>query len=148
MIIDRLVNSDMYNDLTPGLKKAFEFLKTNDLENMEVGRYEVDGDKVVALVQEKTTQLEASWESHDHHIDLQFIISGQEKIGYYPVEGMKAIKAYDAENDFTSLEEVDGDYLTLRDDIFMLLYPEDGHQPAMAIDQPMDIKKVVVKILV
>jgi YhcH/YjgK/YiaL family protein len=113
---------------------------------MEVGRYDIDGDKVFALVQEKTTQLHAPWESHDHHIDLQFSITGQEKIGYYPVEGMKAIKPYDAENDFTALEDVPGDFMTLRDDIFMLLFPVDGHLPAIAVDQPMDVKKVVIKI--
>lgn len=120
MIIDRLGNSDMYNGINPGFKKAFDFLKTNDLANMEVGRYDIDGDKVFALV--------------------------QEKVGYYPVEGMKAIKPYDAVNDFTALEDVPGDFMTLRDDIFMLLFPEDGHLPAIAVDQPMDVKKVVIKI--
>ena len=146
MIIDQLENSDIYSAINPGFKKAFDFLKTNDLEKMEVGRYDIDGDNVFALVQEKTTQLQAPWESHNHYIDLQFSISGQEKIGYYPVEGMKAIKPYDAVNDFTALEDVPGEFMTLKENTFMLLFPVDGHLPAIAVDQPMNVKKVVIKI--
>ena len=36
-------------------QKAFDFLKNSDLEHMEVGRYEIDGDDIYAMIQKQTT---------------------------------------------------------------------------------------------
>ena len=36
-------------------QKAFDFLKNSNLEHMEVGRYEIDGDDIYAMIQKQTT---------------------------------------------------------------------------------------------
>lgn len=36
-------------------QKAFAFLKNSDLEHMEIGRYEIDGDDVFAMIRKQTT---------------------------------------------------------------------------------------------
>lgn len=148
MIIDQITNTQKYNGLNPGLEKAFHFLKTTDLENLDEGSYELDGDKVVAIVQGYKTVTSAPWEFHKHHIDIQYIISGQEKIGYHASKSMKLSKPYNVEFDYAHLEDVDGDYLTLKDGDFMLLFPEDGHVPRIAVDEPASVKKVVVKVVI
>lgn len=148
MIVDRLKNAYKYYSMNPGLEKAFEFLKTADLANIKAGRYELDGDRVVALVQEYTTMPEPEWESHNYHIDIQYLISGVEKIGYYPVAGMKPIKEYNVKDDYDILAPVEGDYLTLKDDTIMILFPEDGHQPRKAAGEPIPVRKVVIKVLI
>ncbi|MGH4137342.1 YhcH/YjgK/YiaL family protein [Clostridium sp.] len=151
MIIDRLINVQQYYELAPGLKKAFEFLKTTDLEKLEVGKYEIDGEKIVVLVQEYDTNPTPKWESHKYHIDIQYLVSGEEKIGYRPLEGMVPPNPdpYKMTYDCTFYEEnYKGDYLTLKDDIFMIFFPKDGHVPRVSVGQPMPVKKVVIKVLI
>lgn len=148
MIVDTLKNAYKYYSLNPGLEKAFHFLKTADLANIKAGRYELDGDRVVALVQEYTTMPEPDWESHDYHLDVQYLISGVEKVGYYPVTEMKPIQDYNIKDDYDILAPVEGDYITLRDDVIMLLFPQDGHQPRKAAGTPMPVRKVCIKVLI
>ena len=52
MIIDALANMDFYKNLNESLYKGLRFLKETDLAALPVGRYEIDGDAVFALVQE------------------------------------------------------------------------------------------------
>ena len=40
MIIDKIENAKNYYGLGEKFQKAFEYLKSNDLENMENGKYE------------------------------------------------------------------------------------------------------------
>lgn len=49
MIIGTLSTYERYYVLGDGFKKAFEFLKNNDIRNMEPGRYDIDGDRSMFL---------------------------------------------------------------------------------------------------
>ncbi|NLY45589.1 MAG: DUF386 domain-containing protein [Tissierella sp.] len=148
MIIDTLKNAHLYYDLAPGLEKGFEFIKTADLENLPEGVYELDGKKVVALIQEYTTMDNPPWETHDFHLDIQYLYKGEELIGYYPhIEDMVKSGPYNRATDCDLYEDVDGDYITLKDDIIMILFPQDGHLPRKAIAEPMAVKKVVIKVM-
>lgn len=148
MIIDTLKHAYKYYNLVPGLEKGFEFLKTADLENLPAGRYELDGDRVVALVQEYTTMENPPWESHNYHLDIQYLVKGEELIGYRPKEGMVPSQPYNAKDDYDLLEEAGGDYITLKDDVIMILFPQDGHLPRKVAGEPMAVKKVVIKVLI
>lgn len=57
MIIDALANMDFYRNLNESLYKGLRFLRETDLAAIPVGRYEIDGDAVFALVQEYETHL-------------------------------------------------------------------------------------------
>ena len=61
-------------------QKAFDFLKNSDLEHMEVGRYEIDGDDIYAMIQKQTTAAPENKkaESHYKYIDIQYLIRGEE----------------------------------------------------------------------
>lgn len=149
MIIDTLKNSHLYYDMVPGLKEGFEWIKTTDLDAIEPGAYEIDGKKVVALVQEYDTMIDPPWETHDFHLDIQYLHKGEELIGYYPhIEDMVKSGPYNAATDCDLYENIDGDYVTLKDDVIMILFPQDGHLPRKAInDKPIPVKKVVIKVM-
>jgi YhcH/YjgK/YiaL family protein len=53
--------------------------------------------------------------------------------------------AYEADRDFVPLAG-DGDFLTLTAGDFMLLFPEDGHMPGIAVGASSPVKKAVFKI--
>ena len=148
MIVDTLRNSHLYYDMAPGLDKAFEWIKNTNFDEVEAGAYEIDGKKVVGLVQEYDTQENPPWETHDFHIDVQFLHKGEELIGYYPrIEEMVKSGEYNQENDYDLYEDIEGDYVTLKDDVIMILFPQDGHVPRKAVNEPMAVKKVIVKIM-
>lgn len=67
------------------------FLKNSDLEHMEVGRYEIDGDDIYAMIQKQTTAAPENKkaESHYKYIDIQYLICGEEMQGVAPLPGGK-----------------------------------------------------------
>lgn len=148
MVKDLLSLSDRYASLGPRFVRAFEFARTADVTTMPDGIHPIGGDDVRALVQRYTTKREgeARWEAHRKNIDLQYVISGEEHVGVAPLGRMRA-DPYDAEKDIMWLDG-QGDWVTLRPGEFMLLWPEDVHMPAMAIDTPMPVLKVVIKIAI
>ena len=146
MVKDLLSLSDRYQALGPRFVRAFQYAKATDFSSMETGTYPVGGDDVRALVQRYTTKpaSELRWEAHRKNIDLQFVLTGEEHIGVVPIDRLVA-DPYDAEKDIMWLTG-EGDRVTLRPGEFVLLWPEDAHMPAMAIDTPMPVLKVVIKI--
>ena len=90
MIIDALANMDFYKNLNESLYKGLRFLKETDLAALPVGRYEIDGDAVFALVQEYETHLpeECRWEAHYTYTDIQYIVEGNEKMGWKALDGV------------------------------------------------------------
>jgi biofilm protein TabA len=50
MILDILENAYRYAGLHKGFAKAFEFLSRRDLKELEVGKYEIDSERVYGIV--------------------------------------------------------------------------------------------------
>jgi biofilm protein TabA len=159
MIIDQLHNieSGFYpallsatdaTGLTQRFAQAFHFLQTTDLENAAPGRVDIDGDLIFALIQEYNTKpLEQGfWEAHRKYIDIQYVVSGEEHMGYANLAQLTA-GDYDESKDFLPLHG-QGSFIRLPAGMFTLFMPEDAHMPGMAVDQPQPVKKVVVKIAV
>ena len=68
------------------LEAALKWLADHDLPNMEAGTYEVQGKDLYIMIQDFTTQPagERRPERHDDYLDLQYIVSGVERMGYVP----------------------------------------------------------------
>lgn len=148
MICDNIANAHLYAGLGPRFNQAFEYLRKTDLAALPVGRYELDGKNLYVLVQEYASKLkeQGKWEAHRRYIDLQYIHQGCERMGYAQISHLKQ-GDYNPDKDFLALSG-EGDFLTLQGGDFMLLWPNDGHMPGMALDTPSPVKKVVVKIAI
>jgi len=148
VIVDHISNAERYAALGPRFKQAFDFLRTTDLNALEKGRYPLAGDALFALVQAYNTKApsEGFWEAHRRYIDLQFVLQGTERIGYAPLHRMQ-LESYDEQRDLSVLLG-EGDFLTLTDGCFMLLWPEDVHMPGLQADQSGPVRKIVFKIAV
>lgn len=148
MIIDRIDNAYFYYTVHPRFKRAFDYIHQLDTATIPVGRHEIDGDAMFALVQEYDTKLKEQglWEAHRRYIDLQYVVQGIEGFGYANVNHLKQGE-YDSAKDFLPLHG-EGDLVTVHSGSFILLLPEDAHMPGMAIDKPAPVKKVVIKIAV
>ena len=84
MVVDRLENIEKYASLNPLFAQAIEFLKSHDLNALEVGKTELKGkDLLVNVAQTKPkTKEEAKLETHKDFIDIQIPLSGTEIMGY------------------------------------------------------------------
>ncbi len=149
MISDTIENRHFYTLLSPRIKMALDYLGTTDFSALEPGRYDVDGDRIFALVQEyKTIPMEmGKWECHQQYIDIQYIVEGTEQIGFANRDKMDVMIEYNPTHDITFLKG-EGNYVTFTKGCFGIFFTHDAHQPKVAPGNgPGQVKKVVVKIL-
>ena len=148
MIVDQLDKVNLYSHISDRFAVAFKYLQTNDWSTIAVGRYEIEDSEVFALVSEYGSKKneDAKWEAHRKYADIQVIISGEEKMGYAPLATMSAKDEYNPEKDIVFLNGT-GDYITAKPDSFIVFFPHDAHQPGVAINGSVPVKKVVIKVL-
>ena len=146
MILDRIENAPLYYATHKRFQQAFEYIASIDIHTIPVGRHEVDGASLYALVQEYDTKLkeQGKWEAHRRYIDLQFVVQGVEGFGYANVHHLQQGE-YDAAKDLLPLQG-EGDLIIVKGGNFLLLMPEDAHMPCMAIGEPAPVRKIVLKI--
>ncbi len=152
MIFDQAKNLDFYKTLGVGGRyaKAVEWLKSQDLANLENGKYEIDGKNVYANVMSYTTipWEEAKYEAHENYTDIQYVITGSEVMTYAPVDALNPSGPYNAEKDVIKFDNSNpGLQVVTNAGEYMIFFPWDGHKPKAANGEPAEIKKVVVKIL-
>ena len=84
MIIDKTENLEKYASINPLFPKVVEFLKTNDLNALEPGKYEIEGKDLFVNIQmaKGKTPDEAVIETHNKMIDIQIPITAAETFGY------------------------------------------------------------------
>ena len=127
--------------------KAFEFLRTKDLQTLAIGRHAIDGDNVYATVQDVPTKDYDStmWESHRKYIDLQYVIRGKEKIGRESPEKLTVTRPYVEARDIMNYSGPGKLYLAVPG-TFFLFFPSDAHRPNIADGDKIADKKIVIKI--
>jgi biofilm protein TabA len=147
MILDELRNARVYNGLGPLFARALAFLQKTDLARLPSGRHEIEGDALFAIVDESPTKPleQCAYEAHRKYWDIQYVISGVERMGYAPAASMKVIKPYDPEKDIMFLDGK-GDLLTVNAGMFAVFGPQDAHRPKVAVDAPAPERKIVVKV--
>jgi biofilm protein TabA len=146
VVSDLLTNAHLYAALGTRIARGLQFLAETDLAGLPPGKHEIDGKRLFALVSDYRPKMftECRWEAHREYIDLQYMVSGVERIGVAPTARMKETE-YRADRDLAWLEGA-GDFLTFGAGQFMLLWPGDAHMPGVEAGVPGQARKVVVKI--
>lgn len=147
MILDTLENAAKYAGLRIGCSEAFGFLDQPGLAELEDGKYEISGDLVYAIVQrcDGRKPEEAKLEGHRRHIDIQYVISGNESMGWSPRSHQETSISYDEEADLEFFEGSPEALVLVPPGSFAVFLPTDAHMPCIG-DGP--IHKVVVKVAV
>ena len=146
MIIDTIENLSKYVALNPLFADVVEFLKNNDLQTMEPGKYPIK-DKNLFLnlqVAKQRTKDTAFLETHIELIDIQIPISAAETIGYTPLCDLPDFE-YNAEKDITKYGDTKPQtYVTVNPGQIAIFFPQDGHAPC--ITDASEIKKAIFKV--
>lgn len=150
MILTEINNAESRLPGGAAFKLTLEFLRRPDIRNFPDGRYEIDGERVFAMVQryETVSQAEPKFEAHRKYIDVQFMASGAELIGWAPLKKMAVTEAYDVGKDACFGYVPAGEWKPLRLEAGQLavLDPEDAHAPRLAAGAPAPVTKIVVKV--
>ena len=152
MIVTDLKHIEYQVPMTPALQKAIAFLRKRDIDNLPYGKAEIDGDRIFAIIQRyETVRTDPpKFEFHRKYIDVQFIVSGEETIGWAPMESMTITEAYHADKDICFGKVASGKWTPVRLHAgkLAMLRPEDAHAPKLATAAPSPVMKIVVKIAV
>jgi YhcH/YjgK/YiaL family protein len=147
MILDIIENVNFYKGLSPSLDRAFNYIVSTDFTRLETGKHVLNGDDLFALVNEYDTQPDSGLllEAHRKYIDVQFMVSGRERVGYLPLQNQVPVKEYDPEKDFILFKN-DCSFFDFESGMFAVFFPGDLHMPGVCFDVPGKVRKVVVKV--
>ena len=114
---------------------SFEELKSMDFSPLDLrfGEYETKPAECVPF------------EAHRIYWDLQLVLDGEELVGCAPLASLTESVPYDGQNDI-AFYSGEGDYVTLKEGMALLLAPWDGHKPGVSGKAVSHIKKIVVKL--
>lgn len=129
---------------------AFDYLKTTDLVNAPVGKTELDGDNLFAIIAEylPKKKQEVRYESHQKYIDIQYVIKGEEIMGITTRDKVIEDEAYNEEKDIAFYLSEEGDYRLATPAVFFVFFSENMHRPSISTGSPVFVKKVVIKVKV
>lgn len=147
MIIDRIDNLAVYERLGGRLGEALRYLRTQPIEALEPGKYEISGEDIFLLIQSYETRQpeQGFWEAHNKYTDIQCMLEGEERMGWAHRSRLRQTEDHLAEKDYVVLEG-EGDEVLVPAGTFTVFFPEDAHMPCMAAGQPAYVKKAVFKV--
>lgn len=143
MIKDRIENYKN-TKVEKNIFKGLEFLTSTDFSKLKDGKHIISDDLYVNVQTYKTKQ-DADFEAHRLYADIQYIISGEEKIGVTNYTDCTTSIPYSAEADIEFLKG-NGPFYEMSVGDFMILYPQDAHKPSITINTPTTVRKAVVKV--
>lgn len=149
MIYGNLRELEKYSYLEENVYKCLELAKNNNLHSVDNGVYYIDDKKVYYNIIEfdVVDREEKVIEAHKRYIDIHLILRGKEKIevGFTPE---LEVESYSEDTDFMVVNgELTGE-VVLRENDFLVCYPEDAHMPGIIVDKKENVKKAVFKIMV
>lgn len=149
MILDHISRSELYHAMNPRLRQAWEFLKSHDPLALPLGRTDVDGDHVFALVQEYVPrdEKECRLEAHRRYFDIQYVVTGEERMGWADRNSLEITDPHSDERDVAFFQGP-CDLLLVKAGFFTVFGPSDAHKPMVRphADYTQTIRKIVMKV--
>lgn len=146
MILDGIDNFKNYVSVNPYFAKVLDFLQNGNLLDLPLGRNEIFEDIVFAnVVEAKPKGKEvAPIEIHRRYIDIHLPLSGDEIIGYTPLTELPFAEFSEADDAALYPASLQArDYFNVKRGEFAIMFPQDGHAPAIT-DKPL--KKIIIKV--
>jgi biofilm protein TabA len=148
MILTPLEQLSNFYALHPRFQEACEFLQAVKLNGIPEGRFEIDKDNLIAIVSsgEGNKEGTAPLELHKEYIDIQYIISGIDRMGWKNAEECTNLtKPYSEKDDKALYEDVPTTNFDVQKDQCAIFFPCDAHAP---MNGPGFVQKVILKVRV
>ena len=132
------------------LQRGFDFLQNADFANLAEGKVEIDGENIFAIISQYQPEpkIARNPESHRKYIDIQYIISGEEIIGYANFsKKFEIAEDYLVDKDLLFYKSISNEMdLTLSAGMYAVFFPWDIHRPSCTSTPGVLVRKIVVKI--
>lgn len=151
MIFSSIYGKDDLGKYPAAIQTALNYLKSHDFTTMETGVYEIQGKDIYAQVMDAQTEdvSKKRPEVHEKYIDVQFLASGKERLGFTPDTGRYEVDERLEDRDLIFYKAVENEgFIEAVPGCYSIFFPEDVHRPAVAAGESMKIRKVVVKVRV
>lgn len=136
--------NDFFKNIDDKIAVCMQKAKDFD-ENTACGRYELTDDIYVnVMTYQPKPMSEMSIETHCRYADIQLILSGQEYMGYAPLDTLTPINEYDSAKDIRFWKG-DVALLPMRKGEWALFMPDEPHAPSLSMNGGT-VKKAVFKI--
>lgn len=135
--------------LHPVLQQALTLAVAANLQEKTPGRYELQGDNIFMNVMQFATQSpeQKKAELHREYIDIQVLLSGEERILFGMTDSARQCEEMHVEDDYQLCSQIaDEQVMVLKPGRFVIFMPGEPHKPGCVVQAPMDIKKVVIKV--
>jgi biofilm protein TabA len=146
MIVEPLSFLLALSSVNPLFAKAFDFLTLVEQEGFPEGVFPLEGDSLKAIVESHMGKGKkaALLEAHKKYIDIQYVISGEDLIGWKPTELCGEIdQAYSGETDKMFFKDTPETWVKVRPGHFAIFFPHDAHAP---LANKGNVKKVILKV--
>lgn len=149
MILDTLQNLPLYFPLHPMLPAVEMFLRRAGKESLAEGRHEIAGPAGWGLIRRYDTVSfsQQPMEAHRDFIDIQYILSGEEMLGWADRAVLTPLAPYSQADD-CALYAGTPQWIALTPGHFAILFPGDAHLPKIASGSIRHVEKAIVKIRV
>ncbi|MCU6174300.1 N-acetylneuraminate anomerase [Citrobacter cronae] len=148
MISDAL-NSLPSAGLHPVLQQAITLAIAANPQEKTPGRYTLQGENIFMNVMQFTTQSpeHKKAELHQQYIDIQMLLSGEERILFGMTDSARQCEEMHIEDDYQLCSQIaDEQAMVLKPGKFVIFMPGEPHKPGCAVGEPGEIKKVVIKV--
>lgn len=134
-----------YAPLLPGVEEAYHAV--NALTDYENGKVTALSGGNRFFVAAQSTIAPGLAEAHRRYLDIQYIVKGQETVGWADLASCRVAEEFNEEKDI-GMYDGPFSYMTIREGMCYVAFPEDAHMPGRHLEVPNDFVKIVVKLRV
>lgn len=148
MILDKLENASQYFSISPNLTYALQYLLDHkqELAQQPLGVVKLTQDVQIKYLAYETMPYPRRWEAHLEFTDLQYMISGDERIGYNHIDRLEDPEKQEGKDQV--IYQGDGEKILVPEGYFVVLFPQDAHMSKLHVDgeTPRFVRKAAFKI--
>lgn len=150
--IEQIVSGKFSSSTTLDLRlpKAIGFVNSAEAANLIPGRYDISSDFYV-IVMEYTSKHEndVHFESHRKYIDIQRVLSGEERLMIADISRLTPIAPYNEREDLINYA-VHGNqsFVQMCPGTCVVLFPKDAHRAVCLGSKNTVVKKIVGKLMI
>ena len=146
MIICPFKDIRRYVAAVPGLQEAIDTIEA--MKDPQDGTYPLSNDgKIIVKASNQKSVDTARTEAHRKFIDVQYVIEGEEYVGWASTDTLTLDGEFNTEKDvgfYTGAVQ----YIRIPAGYCYIVFPEDAHAPDIYMDTPSAERKMVVKLKV
>lgn len=149
MIFSSIYAIDSPHQYPAAIQMALKWITDHDIVNMDAGIYELQGHNLYINIQDIVTKpIEECYpERHNSYLDIQYVASGVERMGYAPYTGRETIQLDMQDKDVIIYKDLENEnFVDVTPGSYCIFCSNSIHRPGCSAGSSGSVRKAVVKI--